>query len=130
MQKGSGALRVSVYVAGLIMVMVMAKGVKGREYVVGKGEGGWGFDFERLGWTIGKEFKEGDVLIFNYMEGTHNVVVMDEEGYMSCGSAGTRLSRVMESGNDRITLKKGTNLFICSVPGHCQGGMRLALDAA
>jgi uncharacterized cupredoxin-like copper-binding protein len=37
---------------------------------------------------------------------------------------------VYKSGNDRVTLARGTNYFICSIPGHCQSGMKIAVTAA
>jgi hypothetical protein len=38
--------------------------------------------------------------------------------------------RVYGSGNDRITLSRGTNYFICGIPGHCVAGMKMAVTAA
>ncbi|OIV92787.1 hypothetical protein TanjilG_00921 [Lupinus angustifolius] len=87
--------------------------------------GGWTFNV--VNWPSGKTFKAGDILEFNYDTQAHNVVVVNEGGYNSCsGSSG----EVHNSGKDQLKLKQGKNYFICSKPGHCQGGMKIAVSAA
>ncbi|KAF3332449.1 chemocyanin-like protein [Carex littledalei] len=93
-------------------------------FTVGDGSG-WSFGADS--WPAGKSFRSGDVLEFNYNPAFHNVVAVDASGYNNCQmSAG---SRVYNSGNDRITIGGGTNYFICSFAGHCDGGMRIAITA-
>ena len=58
----------------------------------------------------------------------HNVVAVNEAGYKGCKL--TAGARILASGNDRVTLRKGANYFICSFTGHCDAGMKLALFAA
>lgn len=67
-------------------------------------------------------------IVFKYSAIAHNVVVVDKKGYYSCTTP--RGAKVYRSGNDRITLKRGQNFFICGIPGHCQGGMKVAIYAA
>ncbi|KAK3156512.1 hypothetical protein QOZ80_2AG0108210 [Eleusine coracana subsp. coracana] len=79
------------------------------------------------GWGKGRSFAAGDVLVFDYAAGAHNVVKVDQTGYNTCRpSAG---APTYTSGHDRIMLHRGTNLFICSFPGHCNGGMKIAVTA-
>jgi hypothetical protein len=66
--------------------------------------------------------------VFRYSPKAHNVVPVSAVGYNSC--AAPRGVRALTSGNDRVTLKRGVNYFICSVPGHCQAGMKVAVTAA
>jgi len=56
------------------------------------------------------------------------VVAVSAAGYRGCTSP--RGSQVFQSGKDSVTLKKGTNYFICSFVGHCQAGMKIAVTAA
>ena len=66
--------------------------------------------------------------MFKYGRGAHNVVAVSAAGYRSCSAP--RGSRTYSSGNDRVTLSRGTNYFICSIPGHCGAGMKMAVTAA
>lgn len=66
------------------------------------------------------------VAVFKYNPRMHNVVVVDENGYNSCKTPAG--AEVFTSGNDQITLESGLNYFICNFPGHCQGGMKIAID--
>ncbi|RWW22715.1 hypothetical protein BHE74_00043069 [Ensete ventricosum] len=118
---------------------------------------GWSFNVQN--WPNGKSFKAGDVLgiifdrldsmgafalrvfffiiflcgnmvvhaVFKYGQGAHNVVVVDADGYNSCKAKSG--SKTYTSGNDKITLAKGTSYFICSFPGHCDAGMKIKIVA-
>ena len=66
--------------------------------------------------------------VFRYSPKAHNVVPVSAAGYRSCSAP--RGVRALTSGNDRVTLKRGVNYFICSFPGHCQAGMKVAVTAA
>ncbi|KAL2470652.1 Basic blue protein [Abeliophyllum distichum] len=87
-----------------------------------------GWDFSVGNWTDGKHFKAGDVLVFNYDPSLHNVVAVDLNGYNRCSASAK--SRTYTSGKDRIMLSKGNHYFICSYPGHCDGGMKIAISAS
>ncbi|CAM0945948.1 unnamed protein product [Alopecurus aequalis] len=92
------------------------------EWIVGDGPG-WTFGV--AGWENGKAFSAGDVLVFKYNPNMHNVVEVDEAGYSSCKAAAG--ANAHTSGNDKITLSSGKAFFICSFPGHCEGGMKIAV---
>lgn len=62
---------------------------------------------------------------FNYDPRVHNVVAVDEIGYSSCTAP--RGAKVFDSGMDEIKLSRGHNFFICTLPGHCQAGMKIAI---
>ncbi|KAM0837086.1 hypothetical protein ACQ4PT_061897 [Festuca glaucescens] len=94
-------------------------------YTVGD-SGGW--TFGSGSWSQGKSFRAGDVLLFKYAPGAHNVVAVDAAGYNSCSAPGGAVR--YSSGNDRVTLSRGTSFFICGVPGHCAAGMKMAVTAA
>ncbi|CAL9763378.1 unnamed protein product [Musa acuminata subsp. burmannicoides] len=108
------------------------------EFTVGD-SAGWSFNIEN--WPNGKSFKAGDHLhvfdilmwkrvhaVFKYGLGTHNVVVVDAEGYNSCKPKSD--SKTYTSGNDKITLAAGTSYFICSYPGHCDAGVKIKVTAS
>ena len=65
---------------------------------------------------------------FRYNAKAHNVVPVSAAGYKSCSAP--KGVRALTTGNDRVTLKRGANYFICSFPGHCQAGMKVAVTAA
>ncbi|CAI9770635.1 unnamed protein product [Fraxinus pennsylvanica] len=87
-----------------------------------------GWDFSMGNWTDGKHFKAGDVLVFNYDASVHNVVAVDLNGYNRCSTSAN--SRTYTSGEDRIMVSKGNHYFICSYPGHCDAGMKIAVFAS
>jgi len=66
--------------------------------------------------------------VFKYSSGAHNVVAVNKVGYGSCKTP--RGARVYQSGNDQIKLVKGQNYFICNYVGHCESGMKIAINAA
>ncbi|XP_022153713.1 basic blue protein-like [Momordica charantia] len=117
---GAGAVAV---VAVWLMIW-LELGDAAATFMVGDSNG-WNFNVK--GWPNGKVFRAGDVLRFKYDPRVHNVVAVDEEGYNSCTApTGTK---VLSSGNDEIKLSPGHNFFICTTPGHCQAGMKIATTA-
>ncbi|XP_055819240.1 basic blue protein-like [Solanum dulcamara] len=76
-------------------------------------------------WPNGKNFKAGDVLVFNYPKSVHNVVIVNKADYDNCKPSG----KIFNSGNDKVTLRKGTTYFICGIAGHCDGGQKIAITA-
>ena len=132
MAQGNGsaysALKASLYltVAILSVVIFSSTGADaaGATYVVG-GPAGWTFNTDS--WPKGKQFAAGDFLVFNYSPDVHNVVAVDRAGYIKC-SAPPR-ARVFKSGRDKVKLVKGQNYFICSIAGHCDSGMKIAINA-
>ncbi|XP_054799353.1 basic blue protein-like [Prosopis cineraria] len=109
----------------LLCLLLQLHAANAATYTVG-GSGGWSFNSDT--WAKGKRFRAGDVLVFNYDATMHNVVALNRNGYKSCSAPAG--ARVLSSGKDQIRLAHGQNYFICGNPGHCQSGMRLAINAA
>ena len=55
------------------------------------------------------------------------MVVVDAQSYASCAVPSN--APTMASGDDRVALRRaGRWFFICGVEGHCDSGMKLAVD--
>ena len=67
--------------------------------------------------------------VFKYNPSFHNVVAIDEDGYNGCSTASPS-SKVYSTGNDAVKLLKGHNYFICGVPGHCDMGLKIRVNAS
>ncbi|KAE8675878.1 putative Early nodulin 16 [Hibiscus syriacus] len=79
-------------------------------------------------WADNKNFLVGDVLVFNFVTGAHNVEEVTEAVYDSCNGTNNPIS-THNTGPARITLNRlGEYHFICSVPGHCTAGQKLSVD--
>jgi hypothetical protein len=67
--------------------------------------------------------------VFNYTRKAHTVTEVSQSGYDAC-DGGNSVSND-DSGATTVTLTTpGVHYFICDVPGHCAGGMKLAVTAA
>ncbi|KAF7075581.1 hypothetical protein CFC21_080345 [Triticum aestivum] len=103
----------------LLVVCCATTVVQGKEWVVGDNKG-WSFGVS--GWESGKDIQSGDVL------GENSKDQVGEGDYNSCRVSGP--SRTYTSGNDHIQLARGGKaFFICSLPGHCQQGMKIAVTS-
>ncbi|MBA0699998.1 hypothetical protein Goari_001587, partial [Gossypium aridum] len=75
-------------------------------------------------WADDRVFFVGDVLVFNFTTGKHNVAVVTEAAYEACNTTDT--ITIMCNGPARITLNRtGDFYFICAVPGHCSAGQKV-----
>jgi hypothetical protein len=65
--------------------------------------------------------------VFKYARGAHDVLEVSKADYDSC--SGSRPLATFQTGDDTVPLPAGgvTRYFICGVPGHCAGGMKLAV---
>ncbi|KAF2302085.1 hypothetical protein GH714_032480 [Hevea brasiliensis] len=96
-------------------------------YTVGEDEG-WNSEANFDSWSQKYNFSVGDVLVFKYVKGQHNVYEVTEDTFRSCDASNGVIAKY-ESGNDEIKLNKEKKYwFICNVVGHCLGGMRLNID--
>ncbi|RWW36914.1 hypothetical protein BHE74_00058022 [Ensete ventricosum] len=127
------------------------------EYTVGEADG-WDTGINYLLWSNKYNFTVGDVLgnvirvdhllqaaasafsftdrcvgthtVFKYVQVQHNVYQVTQETYQSCDS-NSGVIRTYDSGDDRVTLGEATIYwFICTITGHCQDGMKLAVSVA
>ncbi|XP_060169238.1 basic blue protein-like [Lycium barbarum] len=87
-------------------------------YVVGDSVG-WTFGVSS--WANERKFDAGDLLLFKYHKGVHNVMIVNKANYDNCNAIGKTLS----SGNDSVTLGKVPNYFICGIDGHCNDGLKM-----
>lgn len=126
MAQGRGSARPCLAIGvAVLCLLVLTEPALGAIYTVG-GAGGWTFNVNN--WPRGKSFRAGDVLVFKYGKTLHNVVAVDKRGYDTCSPS--RGARVYQTGSDRMRLGRGHNYFICTIPGHCQAGMKIDVSAA
>ncbi|KAK4276843.1 hypothetical protein QN277_014948 [Acacia crassicarpa] len=115
----------NVLILCVFLAINMAVPALAKVYSVGDSSG-WAIGADYGTWASGKTFQVGDSLVFNYGAG-HTVDEVKESDYKSC-TTGNSIS-TDSSGATTITLKTaGTHYFICAVPGHCSGGMKLSVD--
>uniref|UniRef100_A0ACD5Y108 Uncharacterized protein n=1 Tax=Avena sativa TaxID=4498 RepID=A0ACD5Y108_AVESA len=114
--------------AALVMLLLAtcaAMAAAATSYTVGDGKG-WVIGVDYSGWTSGKSFAVGDKLVFNYASKVHTVTEVSQSDYSSC--SGTNALASDDSGATTVTLNTaGTHYYICNIPGHCAGGMKLAV---
>ncbi|KAK4493224.1 hypothetical protein RD792_017911 [Penstemon davidsonii] len=80
-------------------------------------------------WAASKNFHVGDQIVFEYNKEFHNVVRVTHKNFNVCNS--TAPYATWATGNDTFAIKKtGHYYFICSVPGHCQGGQKVDIRVA
>ncbi|KAH7835421.1 hypothetical protein Vadar_026037 [Vaccinium darrowii] len=122
--RGSAAVAAAVAVVCLLLVLNFEV-AQAATYKVG-GANGWTFNV--VSWPKGKRFRAGDTLLFSYNPQAHNLVVVNKDGYDKCKAPAR--AKTYSSGSDQIKLAKGQNYFICTFTGHCESGMKIAVNAA
>ncbi|CAN6905486.1 unnamed protein product, partial [Brassica oleracea] len=112
-------------VAGaLLLLLAVVPAVFAVTYQVGD-IGFWNSGVDYTDWVTGKTFRVGDTLEFQYGP-SHSVAVVNKAGFDACDSTGA--TQTFSGGDTKIDLTTvGTMHFICPTPGHCQGGMKLAV---
>ncbi|KAL7585786.1 hypothetical protein Lser_V15G44509 [Lactuca serriola] len=93
-------------------------------YTVGD-SAGWSLSVDYTTWTTGKTFKPGDSLVFNYGS-SHSVDEVSSDDYGTC-TVGNSIASYTSSPATIILNTTGTHYFICGVPGHCSGGMKVSV---
>ncbi|KAM7511518.1 hypothetical protein LguiB_010393 [Lonicera macranthoides] len=78
-------------------------------------------------WASSQTFAVGDILEFNFINGTHDVAELNRSAFDSCNTT-TTLSNITIS-PARITLSTaGEHFFTCTFPRHCTLGQQLAIN--
>ncbi|XP_055822711.1 cucumber peeling cupredoxin-like [Solanum dulcamara] len=78
-------------------------------------------------WASGRTFRVGDILVFNFTTGAHDVAKVSKSAYDSCSSTGP--VTLITVGPANITLNStGTEYFICTFGQHCNAGQKLAIN--
>ncbi|XP_062220959.1 mavicyanin-like [Phragmites australis] len=109
----------------VLLLVARASTAAATTYTVGDGSG-WTTGVDYTTWAGSKNFKDGDSLVFNYAKGLHTVVEVSAAEYMACTATNPLGSD--SSGVTTVALKTaGSHYFICSIPAHCGGGMKLAV---
>ncbi|KAJ6841219.1 putative blue copper protein [Iris pallida] len=110
---------------GVALLVCCTRWASATDYVVGD-TAGWAVGVDYSTWTSGKTFVVGDNLVFNYAAGAHTVSEVTASDYGSCSTSNG--ASTDSSGATTVPLKTaGTHYFICGVPGHCSGGMKLSV---
>ncbi|KAM0917844.1 hypothetical protein ACQ4PT_009262 [Festuca glaucescens] len=127
---GQGRRGSAPLVAGLLLLCLLlpaTTNAAAKTYIVGD-DAGWSKNLDS--WLGGKTFYAGDVLVFKYDKERHDLAMLGGKGYRRCQvPRHSSKSRVMRTGNDVVTLRRGNNYFICGQPGHCKNNMKLAVKA-
>ncbi|XP_039814769.1 uclacyanin 1-like [Panicum virgatum] len=99
----------------------------GASYTVGAPAGSWDLRTNYTSWASGINFRAGDQLVFKYSPAAHDVLEVSKADHDSCTAS--RPLATFTTGDDTVPLPAGgvTRYFICGVPGHCAGGMKLAV---
>ncbi|EEF41137.1 chemocyanin [Ricinus communis] len=112
---------------GVLITGLFFSCVRSEVYTVGDDEG-WISDSNYDSWSRKYNFSVGDVLVFKYVKGQHNVYEVMEGTYRSCDVSRGVIEKY-ESGKDEVRLTQQKKYwFICNVAGHCLGGMRFNID--
>ncbi|XP_060215436.1 stellacyanin-like [Lycium barbarum] len=94
-------------------------------YIVGDSSG-WDISSDLDTWLIGKSFKVGDVLVFQYSS-FHSVAEVTKENFDGCNTSNVLDSN--KNGNTTFPLSKpGDRYFVCGNRLHCLGGMKLHVN--
>lgn len=77
-------------------------------------------------WVSTQTFVLGDSLLFEYAQGSHDVVEVTNANYTACNI--TNPIQTWTTGNTTVPLNSaGTRYFICGYPGHCAAGQKVAI---
>ncbi|WJX21526.1 hypothetical protein P8452_10950 [Trifolium repens] len=89
----------------------------------------WSSQTNYATWAEKYNFSLGDVLVFKYVKGQHNVYEVREDSFRSCETSSSGVLAKYESGEDQVVLNKVKKYwFICNIVGHCLGGMRFGIE--
>ncbi|KAM0911928.1 hypothetical protein ACQ4PT_013120 [Festuca glaucescens] len=99
----------------------------GASYTVGAPRGSWDTQTNYFQWASNLKFRAGDQVLFRYSRAAHNVVEVSRADYDACSASSPIAS--FQTGNDIVPLTAaGSRYFICGVPGHCDGSMKVRID--
>ncbi|KAK3436728.1 hypothetical protein EUGRSUZ_C01506 [Eucalyptus grandis] len=78
-------------------------------------------------WASSNTFEVGDILVFNFNNGAQDVAEVTEAAFSSYdGAKPLSISTIPPA---RIALTTaGRHFFICTIPGHCSSGQKVAIN--
>ncbi|KAI5320615.1 hypothetical protein L3X38_040323 [Prunus dulcis] len=78
-------------------------------------------------WAANHTFKVGDILVFEFTTGGHDVARLGKEAFDACNNTDL-LSPPENQGPARYSLNQtGDYYFICAFPAHCSQGQKLSI---
>ncbi|XP_021741366.1 umecyanin-like [Chenopodium quinoa] len=78
-------------------------------------------------WASKHTFIVGDTLVFNFMNGSHTVALVNKDAYETCNTS--NVISVKTQSPVRVPLQKiGQLHFMCTIDGHCSSGLKLAIN--
>lgn len=110
----------------LLVVVGCAAAASAATLTVG-GSSGWTLGQNYDTWASGQTFAVGDKLVFSFV-GTHTVTEVNKNDYDNCAVAGNSISDTSSSPATLDLATAGMHYYICTVSGHCAGGMKLAIN--
>ncbi|XP_059285868.1 stellacyanin-like [Lycium ferocissimum] len=106
------------FLIALVVVSMVVAPAMATEHLVGDDQG-WKLNSDYNKWAESKEF--------HYKEGVHNVSKADLISFQDCAPSTTVTS--FNTGNDVIELTSpGKKWYFCGIRGHCDQGMKLAIN--
>ncbi|CAD6224586.1 unnamed protein product [Miscanthus lutarioriparius] len=115
--------------ATVLLFAVYASLASATTYTVG-GVHSWMTGVDYADWASGKTFVVGDKLLFSYVRTDHTVTKVSKSEYDACSGSDAK-SEDNTSGLTTVTLATpGMHYFICIMPDHCAGGMKLVVNVS
>ncbi|GMQ07077.1 hypothetical protein CsSME_00051428 [Camellia sinensis var. sinensis] len=78
-------------------------------------------------WASKQTFATGDILVFNYVTGQHNVARVSKNAYDTCDSTSPMSTETNGPANINLNTT-GEYYFFCTVGTHCNQGQKLAIN--
>ncbi|XP_031128781.1 stellacyanin-like [Ipomoea triloba] len=80
-------------------------------------------------WASRNTFTVGDILVFRFSTGAHDVTQVSRAGFDGCNATNPISQNTNGPANITLTTA-GQHYYICSVPGHCGIGQKLAINVS
>ncbi|XVF48069.1 hypothetical protein PTKIN_Ptkin03bG0161200 [Pterospermum kingtungense] len=115
----------------VVLAATLLQRTYARNYTVGDSTG-WQVPLNNSNfyedWASNKDFVVGDILVFNFTTGRHDVAEVTEAAYDACNITNT--ISIDLNGPAIITLNRtGDYYFFCAFPNHCSRGQKLKVEA-
>ncbi|XP_019157506.1 PREDICTED: umecyanin-like [Ipomoea nil] len=80
-------------------------------------------------WASRNTFTVGDILVFRFPTGAHDVTQVSRAGFDGCNATNPISQNTNGPANITLTTA-GQHYYICSFPGHCGIGQKLAINVS
>jgi hypothetical protein len=123
MKRRPGSLPTVALLLLLVALLVQLQAVAATKYTLN-----WNYpNYQNYfsNWNRGNNYAVGDSIEFLYNAEAHDVVKVSYAEYKNCFTSALPST----SGATVFPLEQtGMHYFICTIPGHCQAGMKLAIN--